>query len=358
MVGVRILGGRKTGLAAVLVAALACAAPFLPLDFSAAPPATAQDVAFFRIATGASQSLYFAIGGLLASAISNPPGSRNCEEGGSCGVPGLIAVAQTTGGAVANVEAVAGKSIESGLTQSDVAHFAFTGAGVFANKGKLDGLRALANLYQESLHLVVRRGAKIAKVADLAGKRVSLGEDGSGTGITARLLLRAYGLSDKKIRAQALSSAQAAEKIKAKKLDAFFAVGGAPIPAVTDLAAAGLVDILPLAGDVVAKLRDKYPFLTVDIIPAETYPGIGDTVTLGVGVLWVVSADLPEPLAYELTKALWHPATRQLLDRGHSIGKKIRFETALSGLPIPLHPGAQRYYTEAGAKAAQPPASE
>lgn len=318
--------------------------------------ASAQDIRFFRIGTGSTASSYFPIGGVIASAISNPPGSRGCEEGGSCGVPGLIAVAQTTQGAVANIEAIAAGTLDSGLTQSDVAYWAYTGSEAFAKQGALAGLRAIANLYQESLHIVVRREAKIASIARLKGKRVSLGEEGSGTLVTARMVLRAYGVSEKKLKPQYLLASDAAAKMRAGELDAFFAVGGAPIPVVAELGEALAIDLLPVEGESAEKIRSKYPFLTVDLVPEQTYRGTAATISLGIGTMWVVMADLPEELAYEITRALWHPATRSLLDRGVPIGRNIRFETALSGLPIPLHPGAARYYREAGAATAVAPA--
>ncbi len=320
--------------------------------------AQTQDVRFFRIGTGPPGSSYFPIGGAIAAAISNPPGSRDCEAGGSCGVPGLIAVAQTTRGALANIDAVAAGELDSGLTQSDAAHWAFNGTNVFAKRGAVANLRAIANLYQESLQIVVRRGAGIESIAGLKGKRVSLGEEGSGTLVTARVVLRAYGLGEKRIKAQYLGLAAAIDKMRAKKLDAFFLVAGAPMPAIAELALEVPIDLLAVSGDKAAELRAKYPFLTVDVMPAHTYAGTANTITLGIGTMWVVTAELSEELAYAITKALWHPSTRELLDRGDPIGRKIRFETALSGLPIPLHPGAARYYAEAGAALANPPSAQ
>jgi TRAP transporter TAXI family solute receptor len=331
---------------AIILAAVVWTAPGLSLH--------AQDIRFFRIGTGATSSTYFPIGGVIASAVSNPPGSRDCEVGGSCGVAGLIAVAQTTAGAVANVEAVASGALESGLTQSDVAHWAFTGKGIFEKKGALGGLRAIANLYQESLHIVVRRDSGITSFAKLRNKRVSLGEKESGSMVTAILVLRALGLSEKRVKAVYLSTADAAAKMRKGELDAFFAVGGAPIPAIAELAGAIDIDLLPLLGEKVSEMRAAYPFLTIDVIPAESYRGVKEAVTVGIGTIWVVRKDIEPELAYGLTKALWHPNTRRLLDASHPIGREIRFDTALSGLPIPLHPGAAKYYSEAAGAAEAP----
>src|SRR5438477_2474530 len=120
-------------------------------------PLHAQDITFFRILTGGTVGTYFPIGGLIANAISNPPGSRPCNDGGSCGVPGLVATSVASNGSVANAAAIGAGSAQSGFVQSDVAFWAYTGTGVYDGRPKIDILRAIANLYPESFQLVVRR---------------------------------------------------------------------------------------------------------------------------------------------------------------------------------------------------------
>src|SRR5262245_66692840 len=117
-------------------------------------PTSAQETRFFRIGAAATAGSFFEIGGVLASAISKPGGSLPCEQGGSCGVPGLIAVAQATQGSVENLRMVASDQIESGIAQSDIAGWAFAGTGVFADVGPIKKLRAIASLFPESLHVV------------------------------------------------------------------------------------------------------------------------------------------------------------------------------------------------------------
>ena len=107
----------------------------------------AEDVRFFRIGTGGVAGTYYPIGGLIAGIISNPPGSRPCDKGGSCGVPGLIASAQSSNGSVANVEAVSKGQLDSAFTQSDIAFWAYTGTGIYEGKERVDNLRAIAGLY-------------------------------------------------------------------------------------------------------------------------------------------------------------------------------------------------------------------
>ncbi len=306
--------------------------------------AAEEEARFFRIGTGPTSGSYFGIGSIIANAISNPPGSRPCEAGGSCGVPGLIAIAQTTQGSVQTVDLVATKSLESGLCQSDVAFWAYAGSGMYRQEKPLESLRAIANLYQESLHIVVRADSAIASVADLRGKRVSLGDRGAGTRATAGLVLGAYGIGEKRVVGQQLPIGKAAEALRAGTIDALFFVGAAPVPTLAELAQTTPLRLLPVDGDDGAALRNENPFLTVDVIPEGSYGNAAAVVTVGIGTYWLVLADLDDELAFGIASALWHKSTRKLLDQGGTLGRRIRMESALLGLPIPLHPGAERYY--------------
>ena len=309
----------------------------------------AQEMSFFRIATGGTAGTYFPIGGLLANAISNPPGSRPCEEGGSCGAPGLVATALASNGSVANINGIAGGSIESGFTQSDVAYWAFTGTGVFEGQPAIDGLRTIANLYPESIHLVARADSGIDSVADLKGKKVSLDEPGSGTLVDARLILAAYGIAETDIEPEYLKPNQAADLMRDGNMDAFFFVGGFPAGAIAELATSRAIKLVPIVGSEADAVIEEYGFFSANTVPGGTYEGVADDVeTLAVGAQWVTGADQDEELIYEITKALWNENSRRLLDAGHAKGKEIRLETALDGVGVPLHPGAERYYREAG----------
>ncbi len=326
-----------------LRAALAIApAAFLTIGLQA------QDITFFRIGTGSTAGTYFPVGGIIASAISKPPGSRECDVGGSCGVPGLIGVAQSTAGSVANVMGIAEGRLESGLSQADISYWAFNGEGAFKKTGPITKLRTIANLFPESVHLVARRGVGIDSVGDLRGKRVSLDREGSGTRVDALLILKAYGVKLKDLKAEALSAGTAADQLRAGELDAFFLIAGTPANAVLNLADDALITLVPLNGPKADKLRETYPFFATDRIPAGTYFNTPATDTLSVGAQWLVSADVPAERVYQITRALWHPSTRRLLDSGHPKGAQIGVFTALDGLVVPLHPGARRYYSEAG----------
>ena len=308
----------------------------------------AQETDFFRIGTGGIWGTYYPIGSLVASAISNPPGSRPCEEGGSCGVPGLIAVAQTANGSVANVEAIASGTLESGFAQSDVAYWAYAGTGTFEGKSRIQGLRVIASLYPEAIHLVARKGSGIKSVKNLKGKRLSLDEPGSGTLVDALIVLNAYGLSVKDVVAEYVKPNLAVEKMRNNKLDAFFIVAGYPTRSVEELASTVGAVLVPIDGSEAAAMVESSRFFSADVIPAGTYQGIGNTDTVSVGAQWVIGAAADEQLVYEITKALWNRNSRWLFDNGHAKGKEITRETALDGIAIPLHPGAERYYREIG----------
>ncbi len=314
----------------------------------AASQTHAQDVTFFRIATGGTAGTYFPIGGLIANAISNPPGSRTCADGGSCGVPGLVATAVASNGSVANVSAIASGSAQSGFTQSDIAYWAFNASGIYEGRPKVDVLRAVANLYPETFHLVARKGAGIKTIKDLAGKRVSLDEPGSGTLVDARLILAAYSLTERDLKAEYLKSQQAADKLKDNALDAFFSVSGWPLGAIAELAATTGIDLVPIDGPEAENLVKAYSFFALDEIPEGAYKGVAGVKTVSVNAIWATSSKQPEPLIYAITAALWNPSTRKLLDSGHSKGRVIQFETATQGLGIPLHAGAEKFYKEKG----------
>ncbi len=309
----------------------------------------ADDPGFFRIGTAGTAGTYFSIGGIIASAISSPPGSPNCQRGGGCGVPGLIAVAQASQGSVENVELMSKHQLEAALVQAEVASWALNGTGVFKNRSAVPNLRAIGAVFPESIHLVVPRDSPINSLRDLKGKRVGLGEKESGTLADVRLLLDQVGLSERDLKPDYSRLADAATGIRENTLDAFFLIGGWPIPAITDLANSTPLRLVPIGDETFDKLKKRYHFFSRVDIPAGTYQGIDeDTKTAGVSALLVVTAEIPEPLVYAITKSLWSDATRHILTVRHPMGQRIGIEHALEGVEIPLHPGAERYYRETG----------
>ncbi|MCO5163086.1 MAG: TAXI family TRAP transporter solute-binding subunit [Mesorhizobium sp.] len=294
---------------------------------------------FFRIGTGGTSGTYYPIGGLIANAISAT---------GENGVEGLVATAVSSNGSVANINAIQGGASESGFSQSDVAYWAHSGTGLYEGKPKVEDLRLIATLYPETLHIVARADAGIKSVADLKGKRVSIDEPGSGTIVDARLVLAAYGLSEKDISPEYLKPGPSGEKMRDGALDAFFFVGGFPAGAITELAASTAITLVPVSGPEAEKLIADNQFFAVNTVPAETYKGVGEMQTISVAAQWVTSAKQPDDLVYNITKALWSDGTRKALDAGHAKGKQITLENAVKSAGIPFHPGAEKFYKEAG----------
>lgn len=303
---------------------------------------------FFRIGTGGTTATYFPIGAMIANAISAPPGSRACEDGGACGVPDLVAIAIASHGSFDNALNIQNGRLEAGFVQSDLAFWAYNGTGPFSARGKQDQLRVIANLYPEAVHLVARKDAGIKSVEDLRGKNVSLDEFGSGTLPNARMVLAAYDVREDDINAYYLKPDRAGQKLAQGELDAFFFVGGTPVTAIADLAAQTEITIVPISGPKAERALTRYSFFSWDRIEEGTYTGVGTVQTVSVGALLLTSASQSEELIYGTTRALWNSNSRWLLDNGHAKGKDIRLADAIKALGIPLHPGAERYYRETG----------
>jgi TRAP transporter TAXI family solute receptor len=318
------------------------------LALGLAGASAAQDLTFFTIGTGGTAYTYYPVGGVIANAISKPPGSRECGEGGSCGVDGLIASAVSSRGSVDNVNAIISGLRNSGFAQSDVAYWAYTGTGTMEGSEPATDLRTIAALFEEHIHLVALADSGINSVADLAGKRVSLDEPGSGTYVDANLILEANGLSVADLTAEALKGGAASEALRNGKIDAFFVVTGYPTGALVELSAAADIKLVPIDGAGAEALTEKYGFFAASDIPDGAYEGVAGVTTVAVGAQWFTSANEDEELIYNITKALWNDETRKLLDVGHAKGQAITAESALAGVGVPLHAGAERFYREAG----------
>ena len=310
-------------------------------------PSTERET-FFRIATGPTSGTYFSVGKTLASVISHPPGAEPCELGGRCGVPGLIAVAQTTDGSVANARSVDSGLVESGMAQADVVYNAFWGEGVFAGKPPLDRIRVIANLYREAVHLVVRYDSDIDAVTGLRGKRVSLDLSGSGTRADALNILAAYGLGPQDVKIHEMDSSDAADMILAGELDAFFLIAGPPHPGIANLAERGAIRLVPINGAPAQRLLQENSFLSPLTLPARLYRYIGEVETLAMGASWIVHETVDDDLVYEIVRTLFNPANGPRLYAAPQKTGHIALQTTLEGVPIFLHPGAKRYYLEAG----------
>jgi TRAP transporter TAXI family solute receptor len=304
---------------------------------------------FFRIGAASTGGSFFEIGGVVAAAISSPVEGSACATGGGCGVPGLVAVAQATQGSIENLRLINSKQLESGFAQADLAAMAYSGIGPFAEDGPMPRLRAIASLVPETLHVVVRADSSIQSLADLAGKTVAIGEAGSGTAINAKALLAAAGLGDDDVVRKNLRPAQAAEEMKAGTVDVLILAGTYPVPAIQELAAAIPVRLVPVTGAVETKLEQEFSSYGPTTIPGGTYRHVDtDTPSVGFYALWVTDAGADADLIHDITRAVWSDGAAKLFAGIDPIDKQIKLADALKGVSLPLHPGAERFYREAG----------
>jgi len=312
--------------------------------------AFAQDIAYFRIGAGSPGSTLYDLAGQIAGAISNPPGSRQCDNDGPCGVEGLIGIAQTTMRPAEGLQSVEDRMVESAIVSADIAAEAVEGSGPFKKSGALKDLRAIANVGQLVLHVLVAKEAQFKDVASLKGKRIAIGEEDSDNAVTARFLLRAAGLTDKKAKLLTGNPEQAAQAVLNNEADALVVVAKLPSADVAALMRTGNYQLLPaqLADD------DKSGNATAASIPQTEYSGGADTLTLSVPAIWVVNATLSDQLADGLVKALWRSA-----DKGGAEPTAGKIKLDIDALSVPLHPGAQAAFKELGmADPVAPPPAE
>lgn len=304
-------------------------------------PQTARAFQPFRIGTGGETGVYYPIGKVIASGITLKAQEKHSP------LSGYIGVAQNSAGSIENIKGVEAGLIEAGLVQADIASFAYKCENIFADSAKPSSVRAIASLYPEKFHIVVRKDAGISRFEDLKGKKISVDEEGSGTLAVMRIILQSYNMSEKDLSPVYLKPIYTHEKIKNGDIQGFITMTGAPMVAVSRLIETGIT-LLPLDPTVTTEITQRYPYLVPGKIKGDTYPEIPDTATLEVYALLVVDEKMPDEVAYTITETLFDDRTAKLLHAGHPQGMAITLETALNGISIPLHPGAQQFYREKG----------
>jgi len=262
----------------------------------------AQEMKFFKIGTGGAGGTYFPIGGLIANAISSPPGARSCEKGGTCGVPGLVAIAVSTNASVYNMNAVHAGDLDAGLAGAQSVTQGFEGTGKFKGNKK-DKVRIIANLYPEDMHLVLPKGGKLASLNDLNGKKVGVASAGSGTQVSVRMILKHYGI---KAKEHELGLKQSAQRLADGQLDAFFYAGGTPFAALIQLGSTKGFELYSFSAEERKTINKIIPYYVESKIPSGTYETINyDVATVAVNGQLVTSVNQPDDLIYGITKALW-----------------------------------------------------
>ena len=307
---------KVVSLVIALVLALSCTAALAELTFT----------------TGGTSGTYYAFGNVLAQYITN-----NSD----------VAVTAIAGnGSAANIDLLDIGDAQLGLVQNDVAAYAYNGIRFEQYEGKpITSFTALCALYTETVQLVTCN-PDIKSVADLKGKNVSIGSQGSGVYFNAMDFLAAYDMTEEDIRPQYLSFGDSAEALKDGKIDAAFVVAGAPTPAVIDLATSKGMYLIPLDDEHVAKLQEISPVYAKSVIPAGTYAGQEeDIVTVGVKATIIAGEDVTEEQAYTIVKTIFEG--RDAITEAHAKGADLDLAYA-SECGLPYHPGAAKYFAEQG----------
>lgn len=295
---------------------------------------------FVTIGTGGITGVYYPTGGAIAKMVNK----KRKEYG-------IRATVESTGGSVFNVNAVMAGDLEFGVVQSDRQYQAIKGMAEWKDKGPQKDLRAVFSIHPESITLVAADDAGINSIADLKGKRVNIGNPGSGQRQNSIDALTNAGIDyEKDLTAEGVKAAEAPGLLQDGRIDAFFYTVGHPSGAIKEACAGKRkVHFVPITG--VDKLIDKFPYYAKAIVPKKMYPGStneGDTDTFGVKATFVTSAKVPDNVVYAITKEVFdnfdsfkklHPAYAVLTKEG-----------MLEGLSAPIHPGAMKYYKEVGLK--------
>lgn len=286
--------------------------------------------------TGGTSGTYYGYGGVLGQYIKNNAG--------------INVTVVSTDGSKANIQGIDAGNYQLGTVQSDVMAYAWDGTRSFEKEGKIDSFRTVAGLYAESVQLVTM-DPEIKSVKDLKGKSVSIGAPGSGVYFNAVDVLTAAGLTEEDIKAQYQSFADSADALKDGKIDAAFIVAGAPTPAITELCTTNSAYLVPIDGEVADKLMEACPFYTVFEIPAGTYAGQAEAVkTVTVKATLIVSASASEEDVYNLTAAIFDNA--EAIAAENAKGAELSIENATSGMMVPFHAGAAKYFAEKGVEVA------
>ena len=285
------------------------------------------DIKYLSLVTGGTQGTYYALGGTFADLISDETGIKTTAE-----------VSQAS---AANANALKAGDAEIAFLQTDIAYYAKNGELMFEGQA-VEDLVAVGGLYPETIHLVTTAGSGISSFEDLKGKKVSVGAPGSGTYANAEQLLEVHGLTMDDIKAQNLDFGESTDGLTSGQIDAAFITAGYPTAAVEALGATTDVVIVPVAADKAEALIEKYPYYAVDTIPAGTYGLESEVPTVSVLAMIAVKSDLPDDVAYGIAKAIFGNADKI----SHAKGEFIKTESALDGIGIDVHPGAQKYFDE------------
>ena len=300
--------------------------------------AHAQSQQFISIGTGGVTGVYYPTGGAICRLVNKD----RKEHGIRCS-------AESTGGSVYNINTVRAGELDFGVAQSDWQYHAYNGTSKFSDAGAFKNLRAVFSVHPEPFTLLVRKGVPVSKFEDLKGKKVNVGNPGSGQRATMEVVMDAFGISmDDFALASELKGSEMAQALCDGKIDAMIYTIGHPSAAITEAASTCDVELVDVKGGPINNLVSQNPFYRTATVPGGLYRGNDSSVdTFGVGATFVTSSDVPENVVYTVVKAVFenfddfrklHPAFANLKES----------EMISDGLSAPLHSGAEKYYKERG----------
>ena len=286
--------------------------------------------------TGGTSGTYYAFGGVLAQYMKN--------------YTDYSVTAVSTAASKANIQSIGDGDYQIGFTQSDVMNYAWDGTRSFETDGPCRDFRVLGALYAETVQLITMK-EDIKSVEDLRGRSVSIGAPGSGVYFNAIDVLNGAGLTVDDIKPQYQSFDDSKEALKDGQIDAAFIVAGAPTSAITELATTNGVYLIPIDGGLREDIMKDCPYYAPMVIPADTYPGQSEPIeTITIMATLIVDADMDDDCVYDLTAAVFDHTEDIALENAK--GEELSVENATSGITIPFHEGAARYYAEHGIQVA------
>ena len=294
---------------------------------------TDDEVVKMRFVTGGESGTYYAFGGAIATHATN-------------NAAGIEVVGLAGNGSKANCQELQAGNAELAFCQSDVMAYAYNGTNLFATEGKIDNFSTVAALYMEQVQIVTL-DPTIKTVADLKGKRVSIGAAGSGVYFNAVDILGAYGMTENDIIPTYQGFGDSANSLKDGQIDAAFVVSGAPTTAIVELATSKTTYIVELEDSYIEKLLEASPYYAKAVIKVGTYNGqTEDATTVAVGAVVLARNDIPEDAIYALTADIFDNAASQVST--HAKYGELSLEFGASITSVPYHPGAAKYFTEKG----------
>ena len=295
--------------------------------------------AALNMATGGTSGTYYGFSGVVAQVLNEKLADT------------LNLNVQSTGASAANIDLVDTGANEVAIVQNDVMYYAYSGTDMYEGKDPMESYSAVMSCYPEYVQIIANKS--ITSIDQLKGKKVSVGDAGSGVEFNARQILAAYGIDiDSDITKQNQSFADSADSLKNGTIDAAFVVAGYPTTAVTELASTYDFNVLPVDQEHADALMSDYGFYTYGVIPGNTYKCVAEDVP-AVAVMATIIArnDVPEDVIYALVKGIFD--NQEEIGTAHAKGKELSLDTAVSGIDIPFHPGAVKYFTENGAMTAE-----